>query len=144
MKLAQLACIIGLVVLAAGAVLVAPSSVDSLSLNNISNLDFGIGKLGTVGNDDPDDSDPPSSPEYDEEPASDLLWGTCYCRGAKLFVAMTQNPDQAQNFITPINSPWDGTMYTELTTWGYNDVRSDPTRVIRCESHKVRLLRQWP
>jgi hypothetical protein len=24
-------------------------------------------------------------------------------------------------------------MYTELTTWGYNDVRSDPTRVIKCD-----------
>jgi hypothetical protein len=132
MKLAQLACIVGLVVLAAGEVLVAPSSVDSLSLN-VSNINFGIGKPGTAGDDDPDDSDPPSSPGYDEELASDFLWGTCYCRGAKLFVAMTQNPDQAQNFITPINSPWDGTMYTELTTWGGNDVSSDPTRVIRCD-----------
>jgi hypothetical protein len=108
MKLSAIACIVGLVVHAAGEVLVAPSSVDSLSLN-VTNLDFGIRKPGTAGdddpNDDPDDSDPPSSPGYDEEPASDLFWGTCYCRGAKLFVAMTQNPDQAQNFITPINSP---------------------------------------
>jgi hypothetical protein len=89
MKLAQLACIIGLVVLAAGQVLVAPPSVEL----NVSNLDFG--KLSTAG--DPDDSDPLSPPGYYEEPASDFLLGTCYCRGAKLFVAMTQNPDQAQN-----------------------------------------------
>ena len=35
---------------------------------------------------------------------------------------MTLNEDEAAKHVTPVHSPWDGTLEEELKTWGYKDV----------------------
>ncbi|KAI4621131.1 uncharacterized protein J4E87_006759 [Alternaria ethzedia] len=54
-------------------------------------------------------------------PANDLLWVTAGCRGQKLQLMDTLNPQEAQQFGTPLNSPWTGTLVNELALWGYLD-----------------------
>jgi hypothetical protein len=54
-------------------------------------------------------------------PADDFLWQTCGCRGQKLQLMNTLDPENAARFGTPLNSPWTGTLENELTTWGYKD-----------------------
>ena len=47
------------------------------------------------------------------------LWNTCKCRGERITQASMQNKDTAMKLVTPIDSPWDGTMEEELKLWGY-------------------------
>jgi hypothetical protein len=55
-------------------------------------------------------------PEIAADPPSQSVagpsgpWFKARCRGSKLHRATTHNPDQAAKFVTPLNSPWDGTM----------------------------------
>ncbi|KAJ4373531.1 hypothetical protein N0V86_007672 [Didymella sp. IMI 355093] len=49
------------------------------------------------------------------------LWNTCKCRGEKITQASLQNKDTAINLVTPIESPWEGTMEEELKLWGYKE-----------------------
>jgi hypothetical protein len=105
---------------------VAPPLSDSLSLSlNTSDI---VQTAGGPSDTDPDDDneddneDDPDSPGYDEEePASDALMHSSICRGGKLQIACTQNADKAANYIAPVYSLWDGSMYTDFTTWGYKD-----------------------
>ena len=107
---------------------------DSLSLSlNTSNL------VQTAGG--PSDTDPDSPGYDDEEPASDALMHSSVCRGGKLQIACTQNADKAANYIAPVYSLWDGSMYTEFTKWGYKDDNANPARAAQCDfssnSHDV-------
>jgi hypothetical protein len=54
-------------------------------------------------------------------PASDVLWQSYICRGQKLQLLDTLDPQNAQQFGTPLNSPWTGTLVNELALWGYDD-----------------------
>jgi hypothetical protein len=47
------------------------------------------------------------------------LWNTCKCRGEKITQASLEDKDTAKNLVTPIDSPWEGTMEEELKLWGY-------------------------
>jgi hypothetical protein len=47
------------------------------------------------------------------------LWNTCKCRGERISQASMQNKDTAMRLVTPIDSPWEGTMEEELKLWGY-------------------------
>ena len=49
------------------------------------------------------------------------FWQKYVCRGEKLTQACMRNKDTAINFVTAIDSGWDGTMETELKLWGYTD-----------------------
>lgn len=44
------------------------------------------------------------------------------CRGGKLLQAMKLSAPDAGNFITPVDSPWDGTLVNELAEWGYAEM----------------------
>jgi hypothetical protein len=46
-------------------------------------------------------------------------WWTSVCRGERLDQAMTWLPPQADNYLQPINSLFDGVMRKDLTKWGY-------------------------
>ncbi len=41
------------------------------------------------------------------------------CKGGKLLQAMKLSAPDAGNYITPVDSPWDGTLVNELAEWGY-------------------------
>lgn len=49
------------------------------------------------------------------------LWENAVCRGQKLLLGCTLNAEQASQFVTPITSPWQGNLFQELQTWGYDD-----------------------
>jgi hypothetical protein len=51
-------------------------------------------------------------------PAQDEWWYSV-CRGSRLTQAMVWSPPHANDFLDPINSPWDGVMHEELAEWGY-------------------------
>jgi hypothetical protein len=56
-----------------------------------------------------------------DAPASDFVWSTCGCRGQMLQLLDTLDPQNAQRFGNPLNSPWTGTLVNELALWGYKD-----------------------
>lgn len=50
------------------------------------------------------------------------LWEDYVCRGEKLTEACKASKDEAANFLTPIDTPWKGSMEAELDKWGYREV----------------------
>lgn len=86
---------------------VGPDSVSvrpsTISSNTVSPLAFG------------DAVSIAAKPKLDD----DTLWDTCKCRGEKITQASLQDKEIAKNFVSPIDSPWEGTMEEELKLWGY-------------------------
>ncbi|KAF1928401.1 uncharacterized protein M421DRAFT_92650 [Didymella exigua CBS 183.55] len=48
-------------------------------------------------------------------------WHDCVCRGEKLTQACKADTDKAAQIVTPINTPWKGSMVAELAKWGYRE-----------------------
>lgn len=48
-------------------------------------------------------------------------WWYSVCRGSRLNQAMVWSPPHANDFLDPIDSPWDGVMHQELAQWGYTE-----------------------
>lgn len=51
-------------------------------------------------------------------PTHDAWWYSV-CRGSRLSQAMVWSPPYANDYLDPIDSPWDGVMHQELAQWGY-------------------------
>lgn len=49
------------------------------------------------------------------------FWAKYVCRGEKLTQASVRNKDTATNYVTGIDSRFDGSMETELETWDYTE-----------------------
>lgn len=111
MKVSLYACL-GVAFLVQIASRLAPSP-DLLS-SNISLADIGSQSKSFAQTAKTDDND-----EDDEE--DDSVWEYAKCRGLKLLMAMMLDPISAVHLVTPIHSPWDGTLEHELKTWGYTD-----------------------
>lgn len=62
----------------------------------------------------------------DEDEIEDLwyqnLWYKSLCRGGKLTEGCMANKNEATEFLTPVDTPWKGTMESELQEWGYREV----------------------
>src|SRR5690242_8652788 len=52
-------------------------------------------------------------------------WQKYACRGQKLWQAMTNNKDKAVDYLTPIDTLFDGTLEEELERWGYIERNDD-------------------
>jgi hypothetical protein len=61
----------------------------------------------------------------------DKEWEKAWCKGSKLALAMLNSEDKASTYITPIRSPWDGTLESDFTTWGYREI--DGYRNLLCD-----------
>ncbi|KAG9193459.1 hypothetical protein G6011_03494 [Alternaria panax] len=132
MKLTRIVFVAGLIVLRATEALGSFSNVNSESLE-YQNL-----TLSARGDPDDDtDDDDYSSPAF--YPADDELWHQSKCRGVKLMLATTQNPAEAERFISPLASVWDGDMTDELATWGYKERTDSPDNDFSLDAIKPML-----
>lgn len=61
------------------------------------------------------------------------LWHRATCRGNRLLLGTTLNPDQAALHVTPLTTPWHGTLVNEMATWGYSDDSDNPRRIDDCD-----------
>lgn len=61
----------------------------------------------------------------------DAAWETAWCKGTKLALAMLKPEASAASYITPIRSPWDGTLAADFATWGYREI--DNYRNLLCD-----------
>lgn len=52
-------------------------------------------------------------------------WQKYTCRGQKLWQAMTNKKDKAVDYLTPIDTLFDGTLEEELERWGYIERNDD-------------------
>jgi hypothetical protein len=90
-----------------------------------------------------DTNPPPNNPNLPPLEPQDPLWVKAVCNGRKLYRAMVHDVAEAVNFVSPITSPFDGTMEQELEQWGWNDV-SGPDFDDECdfdeEHHLVRAF----
>lgn len=60
------------------------------------------------------------------DPASlKSTWDKAVCRGEKLHQACVHDKEQAVQFASPIDSPFDGTLQQELSEWGYVERHSE-------------------
>jgi len=115
MKLTNISCV---------AVLIALGVAETLhNLTNVNAETFEYQNLTLGARSDSDDS---PSPSPDLNPADDVLWHESKCRGMKLMLATTQNPSEAERFLNPLASHWDGDMRHDLATWGYKEGTSSP------------------
>lgn len=48
-------------------------------------------------------------------------WEKAWCKGSLLVLAMINPPSQGSTYLSPLHSPWDGTLHSEFATWGYNE-----------------------
>ncbi|KAH6639025.1 hypothetical protein C7974DRAFT_387722 [Boeremia exigua] len=62
------------------------------------------------------------------------FWQKHVCRGEKLAQACARDKDTAINFVIPIDSEFDGTMETEMETWGYKDYNG---KSLYCELNNI-------
>jgi hypothetical protein len=63
-------------------------------------------------------------------PILPTLLHTTICRGLKLSWAMQLPAPSASHFLTPITSPFDGTLRDDLHHWGYTEI---PVRGFLCD-----------
>lgn len=61
------------------------------------------------------------------------VWRRAACRGSKLLLGTTLNPSEAALHCTPLTTPWQGSLFNELATWGYDDVSYEADRETLCE-----------
>lgn len=61
------------------------------------------------------------------------VWNKAKCRGQKLLLAMTMDPDIAAKYVSPIQSPWEGDLIEEMNTWGYKDDSAPPFVDKKCQ-----------
>ena len=67
----------------------------------------------------------PDTPAVAAEPTPQSEWEKYVCRGGKLDQACKLDKYKAIEFLTPIDSPWDGTLEAELKLWGYKELPAD-------------------
>lgn len=72
-------------------------------------------------------------------PASkQTYWQKCTCRGQKLTKASIFDKDKAIQFGTPLDTPFDSTLETELARWGYFE-RNEEANEKYCELFDMTL-----
>jgi|SRR5690242_854005 len=49
-------------------------------------------------------------------------WEKAWCKGSKLSQAMIKDEAAAAAYVTPVRSPWDGTLVQQFRTWGYREI----------------------
>lgn len=49
-------------------------------------------------------------------------WEKAWCKGAKLAMGIIKPEAQAQSFVTPVRSPWDGDLRADFAKWGYREI----------------------
>lgn len=55
---------------------------------------------------------------WDPPPAGPIFWQTMVCKGQKLLLGMTLNPEHAINFVSPLTTPWtSGDFWDHMTRW---------------------------
>jgi len=64
------------------------------------------------------------SPRQQQLPTEEQWW-SAVCRGERLDQAMTWPDPQANAYIEPLHSPWDGNLTTELFEWGYTEFETE-------------------
>jgi hypothetical protein len=134
MKLTKFACLVGLVVLG------ATEALRNLSNLNVDPREYRNRALDARGDsDDSNDSDDSDDGLGDDpRPANDELWHASKCRGLKLMLATSQDPQQAARFMNPLTVPWDSDLRNELATWGYIEGTRDPDS--ECEIGSLKLM----
>ncbi|KAJ8106913.1 hypothetical protein OPT61_g9226 [Boeremia exigua] len=96
----------------------APSTSDNLEAIEKRDVDLRLARRNVIFG---ANSTSPSTDISTLAGGDDEFWRKYVCRGEKLTQASIRNKDTAVDFMTPVDSEFDGTMEAELKLWGYTD-----------------------